>query len=395
MMNIISNVVKRHSVLSLTARLASTEATFQTKPFKLHRLDSGPSTDVILSKDDAVTFYRQMQTIRRMETAAGNLYKEKKIRGFCHLYSGQEACAVGMKAAMEPDDAVITAYRCHGWTYLSGNTVTQVLAELTGKVSGVVHGKGGSMHMYGVNFFGGNGIVGAQQPLGAGVALAMKYRDQKNVCLTLFGDGAANQGQLYETTNMAKLWNLPVIFICENNGYGMGTSAVRASASTDYYTRGDYIPGIWVDGMDVLAVRESIRFSKEWCNAGKGPLMLEMATYRYGGHSMSDPGTSYRTREEIQEVRKSRDPITGFKDKILTADLVTEDELKEIDKAVRREVDAAAKAAHSDPVVSPEALYTDVYHNTPPQFIRGVTLDDSIVQPYVSSEQLLKKTATK
>lgn len=210
------------------------------------------------------------------------------------------------------------------------------------------------MHMYEKNFFGGNGIVGAQQPLGAGIAFAMKYRKQKNICLTLYGDGAANQGQLFEATNMAKLWALPCIFICENNGYGMGTSMERSSASTDYYTRGDYVPGIWVDGMDVITVRlvfytftkfflifrEAIRFCKEYCDAGNGPLMLELATYRYGGHSMSDPGTrftglcllnsnfSYRTREEIQEVRKTRDPITGFKDRIITAGLVTEEELK-------------------------------------------------------------------
>jgi len=172
-------------------------------------------------------------------------------------------------------------------------------------------------------FFGGNGIVGAQQPLGAGVAFAMKYRKQKNVCYTLYGDGAANQGQLYEATNMAKLWNLPVIFICENNGFGMGTPNERSSASTDYYARGDYVPGIWVDGMDVVTVREAIHWARDYCNAGNGPLMMELATYRYSGHSMSDPGTSYRTRDEIMEVRKTRDPITGFKDRILTAGLVT------------------------------------------------------------------------
>lgn len=404
MMNVLSNLCKggaclsaslhQNGIMALTARFVNNEASFQTKPYKLHKLDSGPAADVTLTREDALKYYRQMQTIRRMETTAGNLYKDKKIRGFCHLYSGQEACAVGMKAAMDPDDAIITSYRCHGWTYICNGSITAVLAELTGRVSGNVHGKGGSMHMYGTNFFGGNGIVGAQQPLGTGIAFAMKYRNQKNVCLTIFGDGAANQGQLFESTNMAKLWNLPVLYICENNYYGMGTSAARSSANPEYYTRGDYVPGIWCDGMDLLSIREVIRFSKEYCNAGKGPILIEVATYRYGGHSMSDPGTSYRTREEIQEVRKSRDPITSFKDKILTADLATEEELKEVDKEVRKEVDQAAKAAQNDPVAPIEALYTDIYCNTPKIFIRGVTLDDSGEQPYANSAELLKAKGT-
>uniref|UniRef100_A0A1I8ACD4 Pyruvate dehydrogenase E1 component subunit alpha n=1 Tax=Steinernema glaseri TaxID=37863 RepID=A0A1I8ACD4_9BILA len=388
-LGLLSKKLVASPVLS-SARFLSSEVAFQTKPYKLHKLETGPSNDVVLTKDDAMVYYRQMQLIRRMETAAGNLYKEKKIRGFCHLYSGQEACAVGMKAAMEHDDALITAYRCHGWTYLFGASTSEVLSELTGKITGNVFGKGGSMHMYERNFYGGNGIVGAQQPLGAGVALAMKYRKQKNICLTLYGDGAANQGQLFEATNMAKLWNLPVLFVCENNGFGMGTAVERASASTEYYTRGDYIPGLWIDGMDVLAVRESIRWAKEYCNSGKGPLMLEMATYRYGGHSMSDPGTSYRTREEIQEVRKTRDPITGFKDRIITAGLAAEEELKAIDKDVRREVEKAVQVATSEGVLPPEALYADVYYNTEAQSIRGATVDETIVQPFKTTPELLK-----
>jgi pyruvate dehydrogenase E1 component alpha subunit len=365
--------------------------TFQTRPYKLHKLDQGPANETTLTRKDALDYYRKMQVIRRMETSAGNLYKEKKIRGFCHLYTGQEACAVGMVGAMDKKDAVITAYRCHGWTYLLGSTVLEVIAELTGKISGNVYGKGGSMHMYDKNFFGGNGIVGAQQPLGAGVAFAMKYRKQKNSCFTLYGDGAANQGQLFEAANMAKLWNLPCVFICEDNGFGMGTSADRSSASTDYYTRGDYVPGIWVDAMDILSVREATRFAKEYCNSGKGPLMMELATYRYSGHSMSDPGTSYRTRDEIQEVRKTRDPITGFKDKIITAELATEEELKEIDKSVRKEVDQAVQKATADDVLPNEALFADIYHNTEPQLVRGVTIDECVTQPFINSAQLLKK----
>lgn len=369
--------------------------TFHTKGYKLHKLDRGPSNTVTLNREDALLYYKKMQLIRRMESAAGNLYKEQKIRGFCHLYSGQEACAVGIKAAMDEKDAVITAYRCHGWTLLQGATVAQVLSELTGRVTGIVHGKGGSMHMYENNFYGGNGIVGAQQPLGTGIGFALKYRKQRNVCITLYGDGAANQGQLYESINMAMLWKLPVLYVCENNGFGMGTKADRSSASTDYYMRGDYVPGIWVDGMDVLAVREAFRWAKEYCNDGNGPLILELATYRYSGHSMSDPGTSYRTREEIQEVRKHRDPITGFKDRILTAGLAKEDELKAIDKEVRKEVDEAVKIAHTAPLMPPEGAYTDVYCNTQPMVIRGATIDVSHVPQYTHSADLMKVANSK
>ncbi|EFO24481.1 pyruvate dehydrogenase E1 component [Loa loa] len=397
MINFLSNVIRaskvpvqQQSLVAFSIRLASNEASFQTKPYKLHRLDSGPSTNVSVTRDDALDYYRKMMIIRRMETAAGNLYKERLVRGFCHLYAGQEAIAVGLCASKDSEDAIITSYRCHAWTYLTGSGITQILSELTGRRTGNVHGKGGSMHMYNKNFFGGNGIVGAQQALGAGLAFAHKYNEKKNVSYTLFGDGAANQGQLYEVINMCALWDLPCIFICENNGYGMGTPAGRASAVTDYYTRGDYIPGIWADGMDVLAVRETIRWSREYCNAGKGPLMLEFATYRYSGHSMSDPGTSYRTRDEVQQMRKTRDPITGFKDKIIAAGLVTEEELKGIDKEIRKEVDAAVNIARTEPSLPPESLYCDIYHNTPPQYVRGVTLDESVVQKHCRTEDLIK-----
>ncbi|XP_015589767.1 probable pyruvate dehydrogenase E1 component subunit alpha, mitochondrial isoform X2 [Cephus cinctus] len=351
----------------------ATEASFETKPFRLHKLDSGPSTHVSVTKEDALKLYKQLHTIRRMETAAGNLYKEKIVRGFCHLYSGQEACAVGIKAALRDQDSVITAYRAHGWTYLMGIDPVGVLAELTGRQSGNARGKGGSMHMYARNFYGGNGIVGAQVPLGTGIAFAHKYQNTGGVCVALYGDGAANQGQIFEVYNIAKLWDLPCIFVCENNGYGMGTSVERASASTEYYTRGDYVPGIWVDGMDVLAVREASRFAVDHCTSGKGPIVMETATYRYSGHSMSDPGTSYRTREEIQEVRQTRDPITSFKERILNANLVSAEELKKLESEIRKTVDDAVKIAKADKEIPLNELTTDIYAECLETEIRNTT----------------------
>ncbi|XP_033192956.1 putative pyruvate dehydrogenase E1 component subunit alpha, mitochondrial isoform X1 [Bombus vancouverensis nearcticus] len=351
----------------------ATEASFETKPFRLHKLDSGPSNHVTVTRDEAIELYKQLHTIRRMETAAGNLYKEKIVRGFCHLYSGQEACAVGIKSALRPQDCVITAYRAHGWTYLMGIDPFGVLAELTGRKGGNAKGKGGSMHMYSKNFYGGNGIVGAQVPLGVGIAFANKYMNNGGVCITLYGDGAANQGQVFEVYNMAKLWDVPCIFVCENNGYGMGTSVDRASASTDYYTRGDYIPGIWVDGMDVLAVKEATKFAIDYCTSGKGPLVLETVTYRYSGHSMSDPGTSYRTREEIQEVRQTRDPITGFKERVLNANLATPEEIKAIENDIKKVVDNAVKAAKADSEVPLNELTADIYANCVEKEIRNTT----------------------
>lgn len=355
------------------SRGLANEVSFQTKPYKLHRMDHGPSTDVTLKREDGLRIYKDMMMIRRMEAAANTLYKEKSVRGFCHLYTGQEAVATGIENSITKDDAVITAYRAHGWTYLRGVSPKGVLTELTGRNSGCAKGKGGSMHMYCKNFYGGNGIVGAQVPLGAGIALAQKYMETKNVTFALYGDGAANQGQVFEAYNMAKLWNLPVIFVCENNGYGMGTSAERSSASTDYYSRGDYVPGLWADGMDVLAMREAARFLVDQCRKGKGPFVMEAATYRYHGHSMSDPGTSYRTRDEIQEVRQSRDPITQFKDKLISNELATNDELKEIDAAIKKEVDEAVAAARNDPEIPLTDLYADIYSNPLESNIRGIT----------------------
>lgn len=349
----------------------ASEASFETQPFKLHKLDKGPSTSVSVTKEDALKFYRDMLLVRRLEVASDNLYKQKVIRGFCHLYSGQEAVCVGMAAALRPQDSCITAYRAHGWTYTMGETILGVLAELTGRETGNVRGKGGSMHMYTKSFYGGNGIVGGQVPLGAGIAFAQKYMNTGGICLALYGDGAANQGQIFEVYNICKLWDVPCIFICENNGYGMGTSMKRAAASTTYYTRGDYVPGIWVDGMDVLACREAIRFGIDYCTSGKGPLVMEAFTYRYSGHSMSDPGTSYRSREEVQEVRQTRDPITNFRQKILKANLVTEEEVKKVDTAVRKEIDEAVKAASTDKEVDVSELTADIYAQNLEKTIRN------------------------
>lgn len=285
---------------------------------------------------------------------------------------------------MRPDDSCITSYRCHGWTHLMGVSLLGVLAELTGRQSGCARGKGGSMHMYTKNFYGGNGIVGAHIPLGAGIAFANHYYDKKNVCLALYGDGAANQGQIFEVFNMAKLWKLPVIFICENNGYGMGTSAERASANVEYYKRGDFVPGIWVNAMDVLAVREATRFAIEHCDAGKGPILMEAATYRYSGHSMSDPGTSYRSRDEIQEVRQTRDPITSLREMMVTNELATSEELKVMEIAIRADVDDAMKKAKADKEISVDELTADIYAKPDTLLIKNVLPINPLVHKTVS-----------
>ncbi|THD24519.1 Pyruvate dehydrogenase E1 component subunit alpha mitochondrial [Fasciola hepatica] len=362
---------------SVLPRFQSTvqSAQFDLTEYKLFKLDSPPSNRTECTRDDALLYLNELLRIRRMETTAGNMYKEKQIRGFCHLSSGQEAVAVGIEAALSPGDTIVTAYRCHGFTMTRGVAVHSILAELAGKRTGVSAGKGGSMHMFGKDFFGGNGIVGAQVPLGVGIALRMKHHGDRTVSVTLFGDGAANQGQVFEAFNMAKLWNLPVVFVCENNKYGMGTAVHRASANTDYYTRGDYIPGIWVDGMDVLTVREATRFAREWCLSGKGPILIEAETYRYHGHSMSDPGTSYRTREEVQSVRRGRDPISLFQKRVTEAQLCSDEEIKAMEKKVREEVDKDAEQSLGDPEPALESVYEHVYQHLLPGFkVRGCDL---------------------
>jgi pyruvate dehydrogenase E1 component alpha subunit len=316
-----------------------------------------------LSKEEEMQAYRDMLLIRRFEEKAGQLYGMGFIGGFCHLYIGQEAVVVGMQMALKEGDQVITAYRDHGHMLATGMSPRGVMAELTGRRSGYSKGKGGSMHMFSKekHFYGGHGIVGAQVPLGTGLAFANRYRDNDNVSLTYFGDGAANQGQVYESFNMAALWKLPVVYIIENNRYAMGTSVQRASAETDFSQRGASfkIPGIQVDGMDVRAVKAAGDMAVEWCRAGKGPIILEMQTYRYRGHSMSDPA-KYRTKEEVQKMRSEQDPIEQVKERLLKAKWATEDDLKAIDKEVREIVADSADFAQSDPEPDPSELYTDI-----------------------------------
>ncbi|TID14931.1 hypothetical protein CANINC_004602 [Pichia inconspicua] len=339
-----------------------------------------PELNYETEKGTLLQMYKDMVVIRRMEMAADALYKAKKIRGFCHLSIGQEAIAVGIENAITKKDDIITSYRCHGITYMRGSSVQEVLAELMGRRAGVSRGKGGSMHMYCDGFYGGNGIVGAQVPLGAGLAFAHHYRDQKNCTWTMYGDGAANQGQVFEAFNMAKLWDLPCIFTCENNKYGMGTSAARSSAMTEYYKRGQYIPGLKVNGMDILAVYQAAKFAKDWTANDNGPLVIEFETYRYGGHSMSDPGTTYRTREEVQNMRSKNDPIAGLKAHLLEFNIATEAEIKAFDKSARKYVDEQVKLADASP--PPEAkmdiLFEDVYvPGSEVPVLRGRIRDDS------------------
>jgi pyruvate dehydrogenase E1 component alpha subunit len=309
------------------------------------------------------TFYSDMLLIRRFEEKAGQLYGMGLIGGFCHLYIGQEAVVVGMQAAAGPGDQVITAYRDHGHMLACGMDPKGVMAELTGRHTGYSKGKGGSMHMFSdeKKFYGGHGIVGAQIPLGTGLAFSNKYRGNDAVTLTYFGDGAANQGQVYESFNMAELWKLPVIYIIENNQYAMGTSVERSSAQVEFSKRGSSfnIPGEQVDGMDVEAVHDAGRRAIDWCRAGKGPIILEMKTYRYRGHSMSDPA-KYRTREEVQGVREKRDPIDHLGQKLIAGGIATEDDLKAIDKDIRAVVNTAAEFATESPEPDPAELYTDV-----------------------------------
>ncbi|MEO8724220.1 MAG: pyruvate dehydrogenase (acetyl-transferring) E1 component subunit alpha [Sphingobium sp.] len=323
--------------------------------------------DYPASKEELLEYYRQMLLIRRFEEKAGQLYGLGLIGGFCHLYIGQEAVAVGIQSALTPGkDSVITGYRDHGHMLAYGIDPNLIMAELTGRAAGISHGKGGSMHMFSVEhkFFGGHGIVGAQVSLGAGLAFGHKYSNDGGVCVTYFGDGASNQGQVYESFNMAELWKLPIIFVIENNQYAMGTSVNRSSAEDLLYRRGESfrIPGMQVNGMDVLAVRGAIETALKWVRGGNGPILLEMKTYRYRGHSMSDPA-KYRSREEVQEMRDKSDPIEGVK-KYLEAVGVSADEMKQVDQNIRKIVTNSADFAEASPEPQPAELYTDVLVGT-------------------------------
>ncbi|MGR3712255.1 MAG: pyruvate dehydrogenase (acetyl-transferring) E1 component subunit alpha [Shimia sp.] len=317
-----------------------------------------------VSGEELTKFYRDMLLIRRFEEKAGQLYGMGLIGGFCHLYIGQEAVVVGLEAATEEGDKRVTSYRDHGHMLACGMDANGVMAELTGRAGGYSKGKGGSMHMFSKekHFYGGHGIVGAQVPIGAGLAFADKYNDNGRVTFTYFGDGAANQGQVYETFNMAAIWDLPCIFVIENNQYAMGTAQARSTSSQDIYKRGEAfgIPGEMVDGMDVLAVKDAGERAIKHCRSGKGPYILEVKTYRYRGHSMSDPA-KYRTREEVQKMREERDPIEHVRQLLLTGKHASEDDLKAMDKDIKAIVNASAEIAKESPQPDEAELWTDIY----------------------------------
>jgi len=335
--------------------------------FETYKLDSAPNNTVTCTKDELMDFFKLMYTMRRMEITCDNEYKARNIRGFCHLYDGQEAVATGTEAALTRDDSWITSYRCHCTSLARGGTVDGILAELFGFKAGQTQGKGGSMHFYNKksNFYGGQGIVGAQVPVGVGLAFANKYNskpgEDMNIAVACYGDGAANQGQIWESANMASLWKLPMVFCIENNHYGMGTSIDRHSSHSDYFKMGNHIPGLRIDGMNVLAVREGMRFVKDYVGKGNGPMYVEMMTYRYHGHSMSDPGTTYRNREEIALTRSTRDPLEFVKKTMIDAGFCDAEDIKNVEKVIRKDVQKSVQQAKESQPPPPEDLYTHLY----------------------------------
>jgi pyruvate dehydrogenase E1 component alpha subunit len=350
---------------SPASRKATSKAASGDDTFALRSLQEAHDANPRFAASDAqlLQFYEQMLLIRRFEEKAGQLYGLGLIGGFCHLYIGQEAVAVGLQSALDGEkDSVITGYRDHGHMLAYGIDPKVIMAELTGRAAGISRGKGGSMHMFSTEhkFYGGHGIVGAQVPLGAGLAFAHQYRGDGGLCMAYFGDGAANQGQVYEAFNMAALWQLPIVFVVENNGYAMGTAVTRGSAETHFHRRGTAfrIPGMSVNGMDVLEVRAAAEVALAHVRAGKGPVLMELMTYRYRGHSMSDPA-KYRSREEVQEMRDKHDPIDAAKEELVKRG-VTEERLKELEKAIRARVSEAADFAESSPEPEAGELYTDV-----------------------------------
>ncbi len=315
------------------------------------------------TKEEEFSAFRDMLLIRRFEEKAGLMYGMGLIGGFCHLYIGQEAVVTGVKMAAAEGDQTVASYRDHGHMLACGMDPKAVMAELTGRKSGASKGKGGSMHMFSKakQFYGGHGIVGAQVPIGSGLAFANNYRGNGKICFTYLGDGAANQGQVYESFNMAQLWKLPVVYVIENNRYAMGTSVSRSSALTDFSKRGQSfnIPGEQVDGMDVRAVKSAAARAAEWCRTGNGPMILEMQTYRYRGHSMSDPA-KYRSKDEVQKMRAERDPIEQVRARLLASEQASEDDLRKIDAAVRAIIAEAAEYASREPQPDAAELWTDV-----------------------------------
>ena len=360
-----SNSATKRAPARKPAATAKPAASSADDEFALHSLQQEFEKDrrFKASQDQLTGLYEQMLLIRRFEEKAGQLYGLGLIGGFCHLYIGQEAVAIGLQSALDNEkDSVITGYRDHGHMLAYGIDPKLIMAELTGRAAGISHGKGGSMHMFSTErkFYGGHGIVGAQVSLGGGLALAHQYNDDGGLCLAYFGDGAANQGQVYETMNMASLWGLPMVFVVENNQYAMGTAVGRSSAETEFYRRGTAfrIPGMDVNGMDVLEVRQAAEIAFAHVRGGNGPVLMELNTYRYRGHSMSDPA-KYRTREEVQGVREKSDPIENAKAELVKLG-VDEETLKEVDKAIRATVAEAADFAEQSPEPEPSELYTDV-----------------------------------
>ena len=351
--------VTANDFLDLPAPASSQENHKPMTKAQVHTLPVGKT----VSKELALKLCRDMLLIRRFEEKAGQLYGMGLIGGFCHLYIGQEAVVIGMQSCITPEDAVLTSYRDHGHMIACGMDPKGIMAELTGRSGGFSRGKGGSMHMFSVekNFYGGHGIVGAQVPIGTGIAFAHKYRGTKNICLTYFGDGSVNQGQVYESFNMASLWKLPVIYVIENNEYAMGTSVKRSHSTTELFRRGDAfgIPGRQVDGMDVLAVREAGLEAVQYVREGNGPFLLEMKTYRYRGHSMSDPA-KYRSKEEVESYKEQHDPIDGMKKWLFTQKFATEDSLKEMEKEIKQIVNESAEFAQTSPEPPESDLWTDV-----------------------------------
>lgn len=369
-----------------TSTLNNVLRCFSSIPYKIPRLETYNidskilPTKIEMSKEESWKIFRMMTLIRRCEIECDNIYKSREIRGFLHLYDGQEAVLAGIESEINYEDPIITAYRVHGHALTRGDTPYQLFSEMLGKADGSSKAKGGSMHYYRkkTNFYGGNGIVGSHIPIGVGLGFALKYLNKKNVCITMFGDGAMNQGQFFEASNMAALWKLPVIFAVENNLYAMGTACTRATGNTKLFTKGsaNSIPGIRIDGQNIFIVKAIAKFAKQWV-IEKGPLLIEFDTYRYHGHSMSDPGLSYRSREEVIKVRKERDPIQILKDQMTKYKIATSAELKKVESEIKEEVEESIKKAKSAPFPELKEAYSDVFIQQDNFFLRKVELEDS------------------